>query len=98
MTDAPHLLPLLPPLPDPVGTDNGYDWIELLVLSGWREVAGLGGGLLGDWPEEVVAVHSDRRRGVYGLAVYLCGDITIRAFADPGSRLAAARGHLRPDS
>lgn len=72
---------LLPLVPDPADCDNGYDWIERLRGNGWKEIPGLADGrLLGDWPYQVVAHHDDPERGLYGLAVFTEGDVSVEGF------------------
>jgi hypothetical protein len=80
---------LLPELPNPALCDSGYDWIELLTGTGWRELAGIDGRLVGDWPYQVVAVYDDTELGVFGLAAYTEGDVSVEAFTDRWKRHAA---------
>jgi hypothetical protein len=81
---------LLPDLPGTDRCDTGYDWIVLLTGTGWREVAGIGDQLLGDWPYQVVAFYDDPEMGVYGIAVYTEGDVWAEAFTDRWDRHKAA--------
>lgn len=87
---SPHLAEalteLLPELP---GEDEfgfaleGRTWIEALPQCGWHavEVWGSQGWNLGLWPHQIIA-HYDPPlgTGVYGIATYVEGDITVEAF------------------
>lgn len=88
---------LLPDLPNTGDCDNGYDWIELLAGTGWREIAGIGDRLVGDWPYQVVAVHTDAEMGVFGLAVYTEGDVSVEAFTDRWDRHKAITWYFETD-
>jgi hypothetical protein len=89
---------LLPDLPDTEGCDSGYDWIEQLRGTGWREIAGNADGcLFGDWPYQVVAHHNDPDRELYGLAVYTEGDVRIAGFRDKDARSKATDAYLEDE-
>lgn len=89
---------LLPGIPEPDLSGNGYDWIEALRGTGWREIAGAADGrLLGDWPHQVVAHHNDPERSLYGLAVYTEGDVHVEGFRDKGARNKATDAYLEDD-
>lgn len=89
---------LLPNLPGTKGCDDGYDWIELLVGTGWEPIDGdPSGRLYGDWPYQVVAFHTDDERSLYGLAVYTEGDVTVEGFRDRQARDRAAGAHLEDE-
>ena len=89
---------LLPDLPDPADCDNGYDWIERLRRTGWKEVVGLDDNrLLGDWPYQVVAHHDDPDRDLYGLAVYTEGDVSVEGFRDRAKRDDATTAYAEED-
>lgn len=82
----------LPELPN--GHDHGgdgYDWMDLAshqTGGAWRPIASWGadGWDLGDWPYVVVMYCRLRRPGddgmTWGLAVYVEGDLDVRAFTD----------------
>jgi len=89
---------LLPDLPAADGCDNGYEWMEELVGTGWAPVAAdRTGRLLGDWPYQVVAHHNDPERSLYGLAVYTEGDVSVEGFRDRSARDKATNGYLEDD-
>lgn len=90
---------LLPYPPDPEACDTGYDWIEQLRGTGWREVSGLPDNrLLGDWPYQVAAHHDDPERDLYGLAVYTEGDVSVEGFRDRAKRDDATTAYAEEDS
>lgn len=89
---------LLPPLPDLDLCDGGYDWIVQLRRTGWQEIAGLAvGTLLGDWPYQVVAHHSDPERDLYGLAVFTEGDVSVEGFRSRAERDEATRAYAETE-
>jgi hypothetical protein len=89
---------ILPDLPEPDLSGDGCDWIEALRGTGWREIAGHPDGrLLGDWPYQVVALHSDPQRELYGLAVYTEGDVHVQGFRDRAARDKATEDYLEDD-
>ncbi|MFE3002790.1 hypothetical protein ACFXG4_48520 [Nocardia sp. NPDC059246] len=91
----------LPPVPDPAWGD-GYDWMAKLTAP-WKEVAGDGDILYGDWPYVVVAYAditavaaddgTEISPDVYGLTVYTEGDISTSAFPGREERRRYVRKH-----
>ena len=70
----------LPKLPRSIW-DHGYDWIGALS-GGWYVVPSWGsrGWDLGRWPLVIVAHYDSDGDGLYGLAVYIEGDIDETAY------------------
>ena len=88
LTPAPEeaaLIARLPTLPDGCDAEEGYGWIAALEPS-WLPVASLG-----DWPDQVVAVHDDPKQSLYGLATFTEGDIAVYAYTDRRARNRQAR-------
>lgn len=71
----------LPALPDGHAHGDGYGWMGALG-NGWGEVASWGrdGWDLGSWPYVVVAHLDDDKRGLYGTALYVEGDLFVEAW------------------
>lgn len=71
----------LPTWPEDDHTSDGYVWAGELPF-GWSAVYAWGsdGWDLGDPPYEVVAHFDDILGVIYGLAHYIEGDVTVRAF------------------
>ncbi|GGM45294.1 hypothetical protein GCM10012275_15430 [Longimycelium tulufanense] len=69
----------------------GYDWMDAVEESGsgWFVVPlwGSKGWNLGSWPHVIVLHYNGDE--VYGVATYVEGDLTIRAYATPTQREVA---------
>ena len=72
-------------VPDTVDRDlygEGYDWMESLTGSGWRELAAWGrdGWDLGSWPYIIFAVAqaNDEHGKLFGYCTYVEGDVAAR--------------------
>lgn len=76
-------LEALPYVPEDDHTGDGHDWVRNLP-PGWTLVTSWGseGWTLGN-PPYVYVAHCDSIGNVYGLAVYVEGDVTVNAY---GSR------------
>jgi hypothetical protein len=82
---------VLPTLPQDDHTGDGYDWARELP-TGWKAVYlwGSEGWDLGCLPYQVVAHYDDGLLDLaYGLAHYVEGDVTVRAFGSREARDAA---------
>lgn len=91
---AAWLTPLLPTLPTRDAAQDGHEWIALLEHTPWAPVPqwGRDGWLCGRWPYVVVAVcavplHAEAQ--AYGLAVYVEGDLEVRAYESREDLVAA---------
>lgn len=69
----------LPPVPERETYDDGYDWIERLIGTGWHVVPAWGsdGWDLGQWPYVIMAHHNG---DTFGLVVYVEGDLEVEEF------------------
>lgn len=77
--------------------NDGYDWMDLINEHGWYAVSSWGedGWDLGEWPLVVVAATStaDRSGNVYGLAVYVEGDVTCTFYRTQEAQRAEITRH-----
>ena len=80
----------LPVWPEDDHTGDAYTWMRELPF-GWEAVGvwGTEGWDLGCWPYEAVAHFDDVLDVIYGLAHYIEGDVTVRAFSSREARDAA---------
>jgi hypothetical protein len=73
--------------PDPPSGDrgDGDSWMERLAGTGWYPVSTWGreGWVLGRWPQVIVTAYDPLRSEpwVYGMAVYVEGDVDITSYA-----------------
>lgn len=89
--DAEFPFAALPSWPEDDYTGDGTDWARELPI-GWHAVYSWGteGWELGSTPYEVVAhLDDDVLDVIWGLALYVEGDVTVRAFGSRAARDAA---------
>lgn len=77
--------------------NDGYDWMDQINEHGWYAVSSWGedGWDLGQWPYAVIAATStfDRGGALYGVAVYVEGDVSCTFYRKREAQRAEITRH-----